>query len=84
MEFPLVDQTPLSVWKKANRCMGTVGVNRDDVSIGSPTNLDILLLIMLAPGLLMVNEGYRRQARLDREIARAVVQPGIQHDLGRK
>lgn len=35
-------------------------------------NLDILLLILLAPGLLMVNEGYRRQTRLDREIARTI------------
>lgn len=31
-------------------------------------NLDIALLILLAPGLLMVNEGYRRQTRLDREL----------------
>ncbi len=29
-------------------------------------NLDIVLLILLAPGLLMVNEGYRRQTRLAR------------------
>ncbi|TWT96559.1 hypothetical protein [Neorhodopirellula pilleata] len=35
-------------------------------------NLDIVLLILLAPGLLMVNEGYRRQTRLDREIARSI------------
>jgi len=35
-------------------------------------NLDIALLILLAPGLLMVNEGYRRQTRLDREIAQTI------------
>lgn len=34
-------------------------------------NLDIALLILLAPGLLMVNEGYRRQTRLDRELIQA-------------
>ncbi len=35
-------------------------------------NLDILLLILLAPGLLMVNEGYRRQTRLDRELVQSI------------
>ncbi len=35
-------------------------------------NLDIVLLILLAPGLLMVNEGYRRQTRLDRELAKSI------------
>lgn len=35
-------------------------------------NLDIALLILLAPGLLMVNEGYRRQTRLDRELAKTL------------
>ncbi|MCM2373755.1 hypothetical protein [Aporhodopirellula aestuarii] len=35
-------------------------------------NLDILLLILLAPGLLMVNEGYRRQTRLDRELVQSL------------
>lgn len=35
-------------------------------------NLDIALLILLAPGLLMVNEGYRRQTRLDRELAQSI------------
>ncbi|EMI53991.1 putative membrane protein [Rhodopirellula sallentina SM41] len=37
-------------------------------------NLDILLLILLAPGLLMVNEGYRRQTRLDRELVQTLAQ----------
>ncbi|TWT66562.1 hypothetical protein [Allorhodopirellula solitaria] len=37
-------------------------------------NLDIALLILLAPGLLMVNEGYRRQTRLDREHVQAIVE----------
>ncbi|TWU16329.1 hypothetical protein [Allorhodopirellula heiligendammensis] len=37
-------------------------------------NLDIALLILLAPGLLMVNEGYRRQTRLDRELVQAIAQ----------
>lgn len=35
-------------------------------------NLDVLLLILLAPGMLMVNEGYKRQTRMAREIALAV------------
>lgn len=37
-------------------------------------NLDIALLILLAPGLLMVNEGYRRQTRLDRELMQTRVE----------
>ncbi|WP_404304897.1 hypothetical protein [Neorhodopirellula lusitana] len=38
----------------------------------SVRNLDIVLLILLAPGLLMVNEGYRRQSRLDRDLAKTL------------
>ncbi len=37
-------------------------------------NLDIVLLILLAPGLLMVNEGYRRQTRLDRELVQSLAE----------
>ncbi|MCC9641847.1 hypothetical protein LOC71_06135 [Rhodopirellula sp. JC740] len=44
-------------------------------------NLDIVLLILLAPGLLMVNEGYRRQTRLARlasaEINSATINPSL-------
>lgn len=41
-------------------------------------NLDIVLLILLAPGLLMVNEGYRRQTRLARQqLTAASVDPPI-------
>jgi hypothetical protein len=37
-------------------------------------NLDIVLLILLAPGLLMVNEGYRRQTRLDRQLVQTIAE----------
>ncbi|MEM6779036.1 MAG: hypothetical protein AAF670_15370 [Planctomycetota bacterium] len=35
----------------------------------SVRNLDIVLLILLAPGMLMVNEGYKRQTRITRDFA---------------
>ncbi len=38
-------------------------------------NLDILLLILLAPGLLMVHEGYRRQLIESETVARQKTQP---------
>ncbi|MEM6979070.1 MAG: glycosyltransferase family 87 protein [Planctomycetota bacterium] len=37
-------------------------------------NLDIAILILLAPGLLMVNEGYKRHARLSAEISASLAE----------
>ncbi|MEM1227701.1 MAG: glycosyltransferase family 87 protein [Planctomycetota bacterium] len=48
----------------------------------SVRNLDIVLLILLAPGMLMVNEGYKRQTRITRDFAATAPAEADQESAG--